>query len=1156
MGNDNKTKSDKEDIIGVIMPNISPIDYTELDQFISRKSIQYYLSKEKEESKDKYFQNLKEFEYNELKKILDKYYDNYMADLQRERIIIIRDQNLIGKVIENENSSIVYKKKIIDEILSIKNNENRYQIKHLKILLVGRKGVGKTTLIKYMLNLDEQSINNKDLNKDFIAYENMNIPYLKLVEFKGIGLDTNMGPKQVGQDALKHIQMEIENNNKNGDYNDFYHCIWYCISGTRFEESEKNFLIELSKVYNGNKMPIIIVYTQNIDNIISNAMSKFIEKIGLKTSFIKVLAKDMNLMFSGNIRKAFGRNELLNETMKKCTMALQGDMINFMIKTISNDVRQRIITKNKSLEKEINDKIINNFINDYKYVLTDEELKNYIAGMIGNNLFPFYEKYNTKISNKSLNFLKRSNIIKSADECMKKYKPKVYRIIEENLKEKAQIFLDQQATIEKNKVNIRLENKRYLEGFEKSITSFIKRNFYYITQKIIISYIIKNYCWEYVMKYREEIDKIVNSFFEKEDKDINDYLKDCFYLKLENFSKKYRIDIKIIHPYLIDSFKEIEDTENFDKGNENRNSILIFDDFDYGQENQIKNMENKKGNHWFPFKQNKYKYLNNKSLSLLNDFMENKMEYQDTYFKNANTDKTFDALKNYEQSDLIKFFDSQKYNFINDKINRTYKDKYISINNFDSLIKIIYSQQFKDDYIIKINKEIKEINGDQDFCKIEYLSIIVIGQSGVGKSTLINGMLNEELAKTGAPRIVTIENEPFKSKKMPFLRLIDTRGIELNIENGPDNILKNTINYINQEKKRIENESINNYNDYVHCIWYCISNNGISKKELDILQKLKTIENSIPIILVYTNAQNEEIYKNVKLIIDNNFRDINLIAVRAKKIEDGIEPFGLNNLLNETLNICKNNLKGNLYKKIRKICFSKIIDIFKKRNEPIKININNEIINEFIKYNKVLNDGDLLKYILDLLENLFISYLKEDQKLNQENKNLLLKITNIKEYLSSIIQYYKNTSSIIVNQIKNKKAIEFLDEQVRKEKKEFKRNINIKNKNDKNDFINIIETFLNNNFYYLSQKYVIYRVIVDAFQQISENVEALINNLIKNHLDEKNSYDLLKEIYFKKCEDLKGRIDNFLKSNKIYGKDNIRNDEAASITRISSLTHF
>ena len=68
---------------------------------------------------------------------------------------------------------IFYKKKIINGILSIKNNDNIYQIKHLKILLVGRKGVGKTTLIKYMLNLDEKNINNKDYsNMYFTEYEN------------------------------------------------------------------------------------------------------------------------------------------------------------------------------------------------------------------------------------------------------------------------------------------------------------------------------------------------------------------------------------------------------------------------------------------------------------------------------------------------------------------------------------------------------------------------------------------------------------------------------------------------------------------------------------------------------------------------------------------------------------------------------------------------------------------------------------------------------------------------------------------------------------------------------------------------------------------------------------------------------------------------
>jgi plasmid rolling circle replication initiator protein Rep len=114
----------------------------------------------------------------------------------------------------------------------------------------------------------------------------MKVPYLKLVEFKGIGFDINCDPKRVEEDAFNYIQNEIKNNNKNGDYNDFFHCIWYCISGTRFEESEKSVLLKLSQVYNDKTIPIIIVYTQNIDNTVSNAMNKFIKDKGINTSFI------------------------------------------------------------------------------------------------------------------------------------------------------------------------------------------------------------------------------------------------------------------------------------------------------------------------------------------------------------------------------------------------------------------------------------------------------------------------------------------------------------------------------------------------------------------------------------------------------------------------------------------------------------------------------------------------------------------------------------------------------------------------------------------------------------------------------------------------------------------------------------------------------
>ena len=44
----------------------------------------------------------------------------------------------------------------------------------------------------------------------------------------------------------------------------FIHCIWYCITGTRLEPIERDTLKELSKIYQSNSIPIIIVYTQAV----------------------------------------------------------------------------------------------------------------------------------------------------------------------------------------------------------------------------------------------------------------------------------------------------------------------------------------------------------------------------------------------------------------------------------------------------------------------------------------------------------------------------------------------------------------------------------------------------------------------------------------------------------------------------------------------------------------------------------------------------------------------------------------------------------------------------------------------------------------------------------------------------------------------------
>ena len=1126
-------------------PPMNPIDnkYPFLKRFVEDIKIQDYLSKGKKETKDKIFKELIDYEKKELTESFQRIYIEYKKNiLNKIALNLDIEDHLIPNIIENENSINVYKRKIMDEIISIKEDNSQYPINYLKILLVGRESIGKTTLIKYMLNRNDFNENNNyNISDNFVEYESSQVPYLKLVEFRGIGLGKKDSPEIVGDEALECIKAKINNNNgnRNGDYNDFFHCIWYCVSFARFEESELNLFKRLSQVYNNMTMPIIIVYTQNTNDKLSDTFVKYLQDNKLNTCLIKVLARDMEIMGSNKILKAFGREDLLKETLKKCTMALKGDMINFMTQKIAIKVKQNLLERNKLIEEKINNKVIEKFINKYNCVLNDEELKNYIADIFGKDLFLFYEEYNNKISNKSIDLLKTSNFILFLENFKNYCKPGIYQATHKLIFEKAKIFIDKQASLEKENYNMRLDNKRYLDGFKKTNHNFFQRNFDYHCQKFIIYFFIRNVCWKYYEVYRKYLDAIVESLINETtiDGDIDNYLKDCFLTKLKNFSKDYKIDIKI-NP------QEIKDLK-LDLFNEEYiipKPIEIIDKFNEDINKKVSKIENKKNEEkWFPFKSKNFKYLSSESQNSLTGFMENKFEYQDSYFrKKDSSDNVFESIKNYQLQDLISFFESKKKYFIED-INNTYKLKNINPDKI-YISKIISSKQFIDIYMNKIKREINEIKNKKELCKIDYLSIIIIGRSGVGKSTLTNAMIKEKLAPTDNVQIKTLVNKAYKSKNMPFLRIFDTRGIELDPNFGPYDILKETLKTIKKEEIEIEKSS--NLNDYIQCIWYCISNNEIEDIEIEVIRELKKKEESVPIIILHTYSLNEEKVKISKAIIEKEFNDIIYIPVLADPIEGYQDShiFGLDDLLNETLNIYKKTKKGNIYKKIKELCFHKIIKDFQKLNNLIKINLHNKIVDKFTHdFNKVLDNEDFLKYIYNLLELIFVEYMNYGEKnekieLTQENKENIRNITNIQKYFSSFYQDYKKKSEEIIKKIYNIKAIEYLDEQVRKEKKEFSKCLNNKNKCNKTDFQNNIETFLNNNFYYLSQKYIIYRLITDAFEQITDYVEISINNLIKK-LIEKNP-DIFDKIYSKKIIDLEKEINSYRKNDKIYELDN------------------
>ena len=79
-----------------------------------------------------------------------------------------------------------------------------------------------------------------------------------------------------------------------------------------------------------------------------------------------------------------------------------------------------------------------------------------------------------------------------------------------------------------------------------------------------------------------------------------------------------------------------------------------------------------------------------------------------------------------------------------------------------------------------------------------------------------------------------------KTKKFLFLKLIDTRGIEIQPEFGISKISEE-INKIVNDPKELDNYKSENfenpniieenknltYNDYVQCIWYCVTGTTI-----------------------------------------------------------------------------------------------------------------------------------------------------------------------------------------------------------------------------------------------------------------------------------------------------------------------------------------
>lgn len=181
------------------------------------------------------------------------------------------------------------------------------------------------------------------------------------------------------------------------------------------------------------------------------------------------------------------------------------------------------------------------------------------------------------------------------------------------------------------------------------------------------------------------------------------------------------------------------------------------------------------------------------------------------------------------------------------------------------------------------------------------INVVIMGKTGVGKSTLVNAVFNRNIAKTGVGAAITLKNEKYTNRiyfrNQPIdLTLYDTVGLEIDSEKNHSTLLG--------IQSHISNQATGNLDD-INIIWYCINSNSnrFEQYEDDLLQQLR-YEYEIPYIIVLTQSWSKKSAQNFSQKLLSWNPNLIIIPVLAEDYETDIGckvAFGINDLLSKSI---------------------------------------------------------------------------------------------------------------------------------------------------------------------------------------------------------------------------------------------------------------
>ena len=363
--------------------------------------------KREEERRKKEEEIYKEFEkekesiiFKEIENIVDEFNENSNDFCVEE--IEKYDEDKITKLVESfistENIKSVLMEKVKLQVDDYNRTKGDQSIKHLNIILVGPSGVGKSTLINSVLQLDENKgaptgIGEPCTQGEPQFYDSIKVNFIRVADSKGIEKGS-YGVDAVVESTKNFIEKQLLTK----DPDKYIHCIWYCITGARFEDVEKESLQKLADIYNNSELPIIVVYTKAIMKSLYEPIEKKIRDLKKDLEFVPVISKEIEIEESDEdededeednnnkkkkkkLLKKKGIRKLMDLSVEKAGKAVASACFTAIKNNILEDIKKNNEVQNIKLEQFIKTQNIKK-INKFKSGMSINEMVESISGLI------------------------------------------------------------------------------------------------------------------------------------------------------------------------------------------------------------------------------------------------------------------------------------------------------------------------------------------------------------------------------------------------------------------------------------------------------------------------------------------------------------------------------------------------------------------------------------------------------------------------------------------------------------------------------------------------------------------------------------------------------------------------------------------------------